>query len=506
MDLNKCLKVLNSEQIRQADQFTIKNEPIASLDLMERASETFVDWFLRQFPEGSLVRIICGTGNNGGDGLVIARLLLEYNFEIEVFVVGDPKKGSRDFQINYELVQNFLKPVRLTSEKKFPVFTKNEILIDAMFGSGLSRPVKGIYAKLIEHINNSPCDRIAAVDIASGLGSNEYFKGGEVLGVSHTVSFQVPKLSLMLPQNEAYAGEVFIEDIGLNQEFISALESNHLLVTLEFVRSILKERPIFSHKGKLGKVLLYAGSAGKMGAAILAAKACKRAGVGLLSMYVPESENVIAQLGVPEAMAICYSGSSEQTDFHDFDCMGVGPGIGVNDTSRNRLEAILKNAKGPMVLDADALNLMSIDKTLISNVPKNSIITPHPGEFERLVGEWKDDYHRLELQQQLSKKHNLIVLLKGANTSIASPDGKVFFNSTGNSGMATGGSGDVLTGIVTGLLAQGYLPLEAAILGAFVHGLAGDHFYDEYGPESLVASDLIAYLPTAFQTIRDLAI
>jgi len=506
MDLNSCLKVLNSEQIRQADQFTINNEPIASIDLMERASKTFVHSFVKVFTDGSQVMVVCGTGNNGGDGLVIARLLSAYNFEMEVFVIGDPEKGSRDFQVNFEIILGFLKPIKIKTVRDFPVFEKDAIVIDAIFGSGLSRSVSGIYGQLIDHINQSPCDQIVAVDIASGLGSDEVFPKGKIIEVSHTFSFEVPKLSLLLPQNEQYSGQVTIESIGLNKEYMNTLESSYYVLTHEFIATRLKDRNIFMHKGQAGRALIYAGEKGSMGAAILAGRACMKSGSGLLTIYAPQSENTIVQLGVPEAISRAYTPKSGLPDLSTFDCIGIGPGIGVSDASWNRLRSIIDHppAGRPLVLDADAINILSKDQKLLGKLPKNTILTPHPGEFRRLVGAWKDDYHRLQLQKQFSAKYNVIVLLKGANTSISNPSsgGQVFFNPTGNPGMATGGSGDVLTGIIVGLLAQGYEPLEATLLGVWLHGLAGDIYVDEFGPESLVASDLINYLPAAFQAVR----
>lgn len=504
MDLNLCLKVLDAEQIRQADQFTIKNEPIHSIDLMERASEEFVRWFTAQFDPDLPVVIFCGTGNNGGDGLVICRLLNDNGYTVSLFCVDHPDSGSRDFKINYDFIQNYDIPQTVINESNFPTLGSDTVIIDAMFGSGLSRPITGVIADLINHLNAEPCEYRVAVDIASGLGCSNRYEGA-VMNATHTVSFQVPKLSLLLPQNENQCGEVVIKSIGLVEEYIQSLSSNYYFSTLSFIRSFIRNRSKFSHKGKEGKNLLVAGGLGKIGAAVLAARACLRSGAGLLTMHAPGCGRDVLQSTVPEAMVSVDDAeeliSSLPEDVGRYDVIGVGPGIGTDEKTAQAFYDLLLAFDRPMVIDADALNILSENKEWIAHVPAGSVLTPHPGEFKRLAGGWADDYKRLNKQIEFCKKNEVILLLKGAYTSICSPNGVVLFNSTGNSGMATGGSGDVLTGIITALLGQGYTGFESAALGAYLHGLSGDIFAKKNVEEALIASDLIEYLPRAFRKV-----
>ncbi|SMD36542.1 NAD(P)H-hydrate epimerase [Reichenbachiella faecimaris] len=504
MDFNFCLKVLDAEQIRQADQFTIKNEPIHSIDLMERASEEFARWFTALFDKNMPVVIFCGTGNNGGDGLVICRLLNDAGYTVSLFCVGDPDSGSRDFKINYDIIQNYDIPQTVIDKSNFPTLGKDTVIIDAIFGSGISRPITGLIADLINHLNAEPCEYRVAVDIASGLGCNHRFEGGAIMNASHTVSFQVPKLSLFLPQNENQSGELIIKSIGLVEEYIQSLSSNYYFSTPAFVRSFVKHRSKFSHKGRAGKNLLVAGSHGKLGAAILAGKACLRSGAGLLTIHTPGCGQNVLQNSVPEAMIVVDEHDkliSNMESISAFDVIGIGPGIGTDKLTASAVNQILDQFDKPMVIDADALNILSENNNWVEKIPQGSVLTPHPGEFKRLVGDWSDDYDRLNRQIEFCTKHKVVVLLKGANTSISNPEGIVVFNSTGNPGMATAGSGDVLTGIITALLGQGYSGFEAALLGAHLHGLAGDLFVRKNAEESLIASDLLEYLPRAMRKV-----
>lgn len=502
MDKSLCTKILNAEQIRKADQFTIKNEPIKSVDLMERASEAFAEKFITLYSKKKPVHIFCGTGNNGGDGLVIARLLSNLDYKVKVYILGNPEKGSAEFNINLEIIQHRLEPVRVTSIQDIPELVKKMVIIDAIFGSGLTRPVSGIYGELIDAINFSTCENVVAVDIASGLGCEDVFPNGKLMEVSETITFQVAKLSHLLPQNDRTSGEVHIVDIGLDHGFINSLETNYYQVTHDFVQSIYRFRGRFWHKGNAGRNLIIAGSKGKMGAAVLAAKACLKSGAGLLTMYVPQCGVDIMQTAVPEAMVAPAHNDLlivEIPRSDPYDAIGIGPGIGTDELTVEAIEKHLGKSKVPLVLDADVLNILAENPDLLNSVKEGSILTPHPGEFKRLVGEWKDDYDRLNLQIDFAKKHKVIVVLKGANTSIATPDGSVFFNSSGNPGMATAGSGDVLTGIVTGLVGQGYAAVEASILGVYLHGLSADIYAEIHGEESLIASDIIDHLGLAFK-------
>jgi ADP-dependent NAD(P)H-hydrate dehydratase / NAD(P)H-hydrate epimerase len=495
------LKILNSEQIKKHDQFTIQDESISSLDLMERASRAFVSWFIERYDATQKVGIVCGTGSNGGDGLAIARLLHEWNYPVKVWIVSGGVKESPDFTANLKRLEK-ISVEEITTKAESNLFSDRTILIDAIFGSGLSRPVEGIYRTVIDCLNNSKAIKLA-VDIPSGLFVDR-LSHGIIFKAHHTVSFQHPKLAFLMPENQEVVGEWHLVDIGLSKNILKEIETSYSLTTLKSAKRILKPRSRFDHKGNYGHALLIAGSTGKMGACILSAKAALRSGLGLLTAHVPKSGYSIIQSAVPEAMvtidqsADCFSDTAVE-DFYD--AIGIGPGLGQATDSVKGLNKVLHEFKKPIVIDADALNILSANPDLQKLIPAGSILTPHPGEFERLVGSWKNDFDRLEKLKEFAKRIQSVVILKGAYTSIATPHNKVFFNPTGNPGMATGGSGDVLTGILTSLLAQGYQAKQAAILGVYLHGLAGDLAAREKGQDSLIASDIIDYLPSAFKKI-----
>ncbi len=493
------MRILNTKQIRELDAHTITHEPIASIDLMERASRAFVDWFTPRVDITRRTGVICGTGNNGGDGLAIARMLHNWSYPVKVWIVNGQNAGTTDFRTNADRLPKEVEVKELNNENETISFGDCEVLIDAMFGSGLSRPVAGIHAHVIRAMNASSALRIA-VDIPSGLMADGP-SSGAIVEAHHTVSFQLPKLAFMLPESHPFVGEWATVGIGLDKSFIKACETPYFFTRLRDVTRILKLRSKYDHKGTFGHALLVAGSFGKMGAAVLASRAALRAGVGLLTVHVPRCGYPILQTAVPEAMA--------EVDDHEnvfslarnleaYNTVGVGPGLGRHADTVRGLATLMESFGRPMVFDADALNILAENRHLMTLIPAGSILTPHPGEFKRLVGEWKNDFERLNMQRQLASSLKSVVVLKGAHTAIASGEGQVFFNSTGNPGMATGGTGDVLTGIVTGLLAQNYSPLQAAIAGVFLHGKAGDLAANELGEDSMVASDLIANLPEAF--------
>jgi ADP-dependent NAD(P)H-hydrate dehydratase / NAD(P)H-hydrate epimerase len=495
------IKILSSIQIKQLDQFTIEHEPITSIDLMERACHAFTDWFAQHYRQNKKVGIICGTGNNGGDGLGIARLLAEIHYPVKVWIVRGEVKETEDFRINFERAKiSRVNLVEISLPSVRGLFGGCDILIDALLGSGQSRPIEGIYAQVIKCFNETRATKIA-VDIPSGLMADQP-SNSEIAQVDHTISFQLPKLAFLFPENNKYVGEWHLVDIGLSKQFLKDAESNYFFVTDKSIKKIIQPRTRFSHKGNYGHALLIAGSLGKMGACILSAKAALRSGVGLLTLYVPKSGNTILQTAVPESMCTFdtnenyFSASPENLSY---DTIGIGPGLGQHTDTVKAFTQLLHQYQQPMVIDADALNILSSDRHLLTLIPSGSILTPHPKEFERLVGTWATDFERLEKQKKLALQLNSVIVLKGAFTSIAAPDGNVYFNSTGNPGMATGGSGDVLTGIITGLLAQNYNPTEAAILGVYLHGYAGDLAANELGMNSLIASDLVLFLSQAFK-------
>jgi ADP-dependent NAD(P)H-hydrate dehydratase / NAD(P)H-hydrate epimerase len=497
------IKILSVDQIKQLDARTIAHEPIASIDLMERASHSFVNWFMQRFDNTKKVGIVCGTGNNGGDGLAIARMLNDWHYKVSVWIVRGSIKETNDFLINRQRLSYKLAAIDITSPSNQNLFTDQDVLIDAIIGSGLSRPTKDVYEQVINWMNSCEAIRIA-IDVPSGLYAEQHSRGA-VVKAHYTVSFQLPKLAFLLPENFEFVGDWYAVKICLDKKGIEEAETNHFVVEHNDIRSIIKPRNKFDHKGVYGKALLIAGCHGKMGAAVLSAKAIMRSGVGLLTTHVPSCGYEILQTAVPESMVsvdIEENHFSQVPELSDFDAIGVGPGLGQSPKSKKALQDLLQKYKKPLVLDADALNILASDKALTKLISANSILTPHPGEFGRLVGVWKNDFERLELQKRLAKNTNSIIILKGAHTSIVSPDGKVYFNTTGNPGMATAGSGDVLTGILTGLLAQGYSPLKAAQLGVYLHGLAGDLAAKSLSQQAFIASDIIDYLPMAYREMQ----
>ena len=497
------MKILNTSQIRQADEYTIKHEPIPSIDLMERASEAFTGCFLRYFSKDQPVLLICGVGNNGGDGLAVARMLNDRGFSVTISVMGNLERASKDFNLNYDRVKSLgIEMIEFSNQ----VIAGKDVIVDALFGSGLTRPVTdGEYAEAIRIINGSSA-KVISIDIPSGLFAEQVVEDGEVVEADMVVSFQVPKLAFFMPENERFIKEWEVVNIGLNDSFIDQIESPYYTFKMENAKKLLKRRPRFYHKGDAGRALLVGGSKGKIGASVLSARACLRAGVGLLNVHIPALGNDIVQSSVPEAMVILDPETemiSVVPPIDNYKAIGIGPGIGIQQKTYKALSRLLESAHIPLVLDADALNIISEHRELISLIPINSILTPHPGEFRRLVGDWTNDYERLELQKGFSRDHEVIIVLKNAHSSISLPDGRVFFNTTGNPGMATAGSGDVLTGIITGVLAQGYAEDEAALLSVFLHGLSGDLCVEVSSEEPLIASDIIENLSVAYKRLHD---
>ena len=501
---NLALKIISSEQMRKVDEYSVIHEPILSIDLMERASKAFTTWFISNFDASNPIKIFCGTGNNGGDGLAIARLLLSQGFIVQVFIIGDISKGSEDFETNHKRLNTICPAIIISKNHELPTILPNDIVIDGLFGSGLNREITGSTGDLIQHINNAACKEIIAIDIPSGLLSDGSSKGQNIIRATQIVSFQSPKLAFLLPENAKYCNRFTIREIGLDQTFLDKLSTSLFFVNKALIKAIFKQRGNFIHKGDAGRCFLIAGSKGKIGAAILSTLACLRTGAGLVTIQVPKCGYIPLQTAVPEAMVIEDNSETNITEIHSLkkqNAIGIGPGIGTNSQTIRAFKLFLKETDFPIVLDADALNILSLEKELLRDIPSQSILTPHPQEFKRLVGDWNNEFERLDKQIALSKEFDVIVLLKGAYSSISTPSGQVFFNSTGNSGMATAGSGDVLTGIITSLLGQGYSAEKSTILGAYLHGLSGDLYINKYSREGLISQDLIEYIPVAIREI-----
>lgn len=501
------MKIPTIRNAREADAFTIENEPITSVDLMERAAATAFGWIENRlnFQSNHKIMIFCGMGNNGGDGFVLGRLFCQKHYDVEVFLVHVGEKMSHDCLVNYERLKILDSSVirDVFSKNDFPEISDSDVVIDAIFGSGLTRPLEGLAAEMVEHLNDNQAVRIA-IDIASGLNGDGFATSKYTFRPDYTLSFQFPKLAFLLPENESFVGNWEVLDIKIHPDYIEKVESVNFLAESEVVRPMVHRRGKHSHKGTYGHALLIAGSTGKTGAALLAAESCMRSGVGLLTVHLPKSATLPLQIYLPEAMMSidesenCFS---QLTDLLNYTAIGVGPGLGRNPETANALKRLIQETKVPLVLDADALNIISENKTWLAFLPERTIITPHPKEFERLFGKTENSLQRLELQREMSRKYNLIIVLKGANTAVTFPTGACFFNTTGNPGMATAGSGDVLTGIILSLVAQRYMPEEAALLGVYLHGLAGDIAASENGMASLIASDITKNIGKAFRKL-----
>jgi ADP-dependent NAD(P)H-hydrate dehydratase / NAD(P)H-hydrate epimerase len=503
------MKIFRSEQIREIDDYTIRYEPIASVDLMERAAGQLFNWYISRFERSHRIYIFAGPGNNGGDGLALARMLSKGRYDVEAHYLHFTDKTSPDWEKNMLRLQEEtdVSLNYLSSRDHFPVITSADIIIDAIFGSGLTRPVEGLAAGIIREINNVNCTKIS-IDMPSGLfGEDNRINDPEnIIRADYTLSFQFPRLSFMFAENFKFTGEWYILPIGLHNDAIKNIPSQYSFIGKNDVFPLLRKRSRFDHKGNYGHGLLISGSSGKIGASILGAEAALRSGIGLLTCHVPSGGSSAIHSSVPEAMVIHDKSAeyiSEIGDTDAFSAVAIGPGLGTGAATQKSLYTLLAECKKPMIIDADALNILSLNKEWFSFIPAGTILTPHPKEFERFAGKTGDGFTRLARQAELSWDYKCMIILKGAYTSVTTSDGRVFFNSTGNPGMATAGSGDVLTGILLSLLAQGLPPESAAVLGVFLHGLAGDMAAEESCFESIIASDIINCLGKAFNKIRE---
>lgn len=497
------MKIFSAAQIKRWDAFTIEHEPTSSVDLMERAATACCKWLIGKNFGAFHFRIFCGKGNNGGDGLAIARMLIEHKCLVTVYILEFGKIGTDDFQANLARLHECSTDIHfIQSPDFFPAINTDDIIVDALFGTGLNKTLDGISAALVDHINNSGAS-IIAIDMPAGLFADKSSKNNAIIKATHTLSFQNYKLAFLLPENEIYCGIVHLLHIGLHQSFEKDEPADLELVDGSIIKSVYKPRSAFAHKGTYGHAALLCGSYGMMGAAVLASLACLRSGAGKLTAYIPECGYHILQTSVPEAMSFV-AGEDHlllAPGLEKFTAVGIGAGMGMQVSHAKLLAGIFEKINAPMVMDADALNIIAENKDLLKAIPKNSILTPHPKEFERLFGKSENDFERLDLAKQQSKQYQVYIVLKGHYSFISTPDGRGYFNSTGNAGMATAGSGDVLTGILTGLLAQGYTPLESCLLGVYLHGLAGDIAADEYSQEALIAGDIIECIGGAFKTL-----
>ncbi len=503
------MKIFTTAQVADLDRYTIENEPISPIDLMERASMQIAEWMAVHFDSNQRIAIFAGPGNNGGDALAVARILTLKNYKVDAFIPDAESRFSNSFLINLERLKDQVDVSTINwwnDDDPLPELSNYELIVDGLFGTGLSRPLSGFPAQLVKHLNNSGVP-ILSIDIPSGLmGEDNSGNDHEaIVKASYTLTFEFPKLCFFFKENERYTGRWEILPIGLHPDGIAMTETCWNYSDRQTMASILKPRGKFTHKGTFGHALLVAGSYGKMGASVLAAKGCLRSGVGLLTVHLPGLGSQIIQIAVPEAMvSIDESGNmiSQIPLRPGYKALGIGPGIGKSDETVNAFRLLLENYNAPIVVDADALNILAEHPDLLRNIPAGSVLTPHPVELGRLAGHSESDFEQLLLAGKFSQEHQIILVLKGAYTTILSPDGSCWFNSTGNPGMATAGSGDVLTGILTGLIAQGYTPQEAALLGVYLHGLSGDLSLAGSSEESLLSGEIADHLGMAFSSLK----
>lgn len=503
------MKFFKTEQIKAIDIATINNEPITSIELMERAATKLTDAIIKKFGKQKyLFAVFAGGGNNGGDALAVARMLQNHNEKVSVWLIASNGNLSPDCQQNLTRLQKEYKNSINILHDGFinPYLPDNTIIIDGIFGCGLNKPIKGIFAKVINFINSAKAIKIA-IDMPSGLHGekNEYSKEDNIVHADITLTLQFPKLSLLLPENEKFVGKWEILDIGLDSKSIKEQQSNYYYTTEEDIKNLINPRSKFSHKGSYGHALLIAGSLGMAGASILAARATLRSGVGLLSVYTPQCNNTILQIGVPEAMTIPNNNKThleESPDTEKYEAIGIGPGLGTKDETKKAFFKLIEQCNIPIVIDADALNILAKHTEKIKSLSPNCIITPHSGEFARFTGESSNRYNQIKKAIEFAQKYNICVVLKGAYTAICTPEGECHFNSTGNPGMATAGSGDILTGITLALLSRRYQITDAARIAVYVHGLAGDIAANNKGETAMTAGDIIEALPSAWKRLE----
>lgn len=495
-------KIITGSEVKILDNDFIKDNNISSFVLMERAAEAFCNWFIGQCEVKVTIAVFCGTGNNGGDGLAISRMLFSKGYDVKIFYIGNLMNASVDFKENQQILPKSLCLHQASKDRLASL--KVDIIIDAVFGVGINRPLSGDYLEVIKLLNGYEAKKIA-VDLPSGLPSDGILEG-EAFISDHTVSFQFPKLSLLFPEHARYTGELTVLDIGITESYFDLFERQ-----IYFIREKdLQQRHIrfdrFSHKGSFGKVMMVGGSYGRIGAIRMSSQAALRTGSGLVSCFLPKCGVSILQTALPEVMVESSSGELELKvegleGLERFDALGVGPGMGTSENAVECLQFILRNFQKPMVLDADALNILGANNHLCAFLRENILLTPHLKEFERLVGPCKDHVERIGKAKDFCKTHRCILILKGANSLISLPNGCQFFNSSGTQYMATGGAGDVLTGMLTSFLGQGYTAENAAICGVFHHGMAGE-LASEDRLRSTIATDIVESIPRTFVKLK----
>lgn len=503
------MKIFTSAQIHELDRYTIEHEPIESINLMERAAKAITEVITSEWSNVVPVIVFAGPGNNGGDALAVARMLIEKGYNVQTYLFNISGHLSDDCAVNkLRLTDRRSKSfVEVTQEFEPPRLEEGTLVIDGLFGSGLNKPLAGGFASLVKYINASPAT-VVSIDVPSGLMTedNTFNVRANIIRADMTLTLGQRKLSFLFSENQQLIGRLKVLDIRLSQEGIEQIDADYSIAEENDIRPLLLKRNPYAHKGNMGNALIIAGCYGMAGASVLATKACLRSGAGKVTTHTPKQNSVILQISVPEAIIQFDRDEtifSEAVETEDFDALGIGPGLGTSEQTAVALISQLRRTQCPIVADADALNILSNHRAWLQQLPKGIIMTPHPKELERLEGHCNDSYERLTKARNLAERIQGYVILKGHHSALCLPDGHVIFNSTGNAGMATAGSGDVLTGIITGLLARGYKQEEACLIGMYLHGLAGDIAARELGEESVIASDIIQYLPKAFRKLKD---
>ncbi|WP_044398332.1 bifunctional ADP-dependent NAD(P)H-hydrate dehydratase/NAD(P)H-hydrate epimerase [Lacinutrix sp. Hel_I_90] len=499
------MKIFSKEQIYAGDKLTAEKQKISSTDLMERAGIQIFNWLHMRMQGAQVpIHVFCGIGNNGGDGLVVARHLISHGYNVKTYVVNCSTKRSKDFLINYDRIKNVSNdwPKLLSCQEDFEeiVVDEKDIIIDAIFGIGINRPVDDWVKALFNHFKTTKAYTVS-IDIPSGLHTDQVPEDKEaVVNAGYTLSFQTPKLVFFLPETARYTTQWEVLDIGIDPEFLFTTPTEAQLIGKNEVLPIYKPREKYSHKGIYGHSLVIGGSYGKIGAVTLASRAALSIGAGKVTAYVPKCGYTVLQTALPEVMVITDPEEEKITNI-SFDIaptvIGFGVGVGTDAKTIAAFEAFLKTNKTPLVIDADGLNILAKKKALLKALPEQTILTPHPKELEGLVGKWKDDFDKLKKTKAFAKKYKLIVVIKGANTITIFED-KLYVNTTGNPGLATAGSGDVLTGMITGMLSQGYAPLAGTIFAIYLHGRSADLLIENLGYQSLIASHVIEGIGEAY--------
>jgi NAD(P)H-hydrate epimerase len=492
------LPLLTSPQIREGDAYTIAHEPITSIGLMERASKAFVGWFVNHFPDKKQsIAVYCGTGNNGGDGLAIARMLKDHQYQrVDVKIAQFANKSSDDFIANlHRLIPAGITIHEIKKGEDLPQ-EKSSIIIDALLGTGLNKPLSGDYERLVAYLNGLG-KTIVSVDVPTGFFSEgETDPKASVIKADLVITFQQPKINFLLPESGPYIHCWEAVNIGISEKFIKSQNSPYQLVEEKDIRQRLKHRQRFSNKGTYGHALIIAGQPQTMGAALLSSSACAHAGAGLTTACIPQNGLTALNSYLPEIMAIVRREDEQaEIEWSKFNTVAIGPGLGKDEGALTLFTDLLKNYDKPIVIDADALNMLATHSELWKQVPAGSILTPHMKEFDRLFGEHKNWWLRLQTGRKKAKEHNIYIVLKNDYTITLTPDDKLFFNSTSNAAMASGGMGDVLTGIITALLAQKYSPEDACIIGNYIHGKAGDELALPNRMHVVLPGRLIQQLP-----------